>query len=203
MNNKDILFVIDNGHGGVINGIPQTAGKRSPDFGKGILHEGVSNRRLSEKVLNGLCKANLRAVNLVPEVTDISLRARVDRVNALTRFNRVILISIHSDAWTKETANGWSAWTSFGQTKSDKVADILYKHAIKAKLTIREDSSDNDPDKEANFFLLRLTNCPAVLVENLFFTNKKDYETLNSEKGQLKLAKIMIDTCKEIAINGI
>jgi N-acetylmuramoyl-L-alanine amidase len=36
------------------------------------------------------------------------------------------------------------------------------------------DTIDNDPDKEANFFVLSQTSMPAVLSENGFFTNYKD-----------------------------
>ena len=203
MKSNNFLFVIDNGHGGVINGVPQTAGKRSPDFGDGVLYEGVSNRRIAAKVIEGLREACLNVRELVPEVEDISLRTRANRVNALARYNNVILISIHSDAFHKESARGWSSWTYYGDTKSDKVATVLYKHAKKARVKVREDWSDGDPDKEANFYILRRTNCPAVLVENLFMTNEKDYKTLKSEKGQDKLAKIIIESCKEIAQNGL
>lgn len=203
MKSNNFLFVIDNGHGGVINGVPQTAGKRSPDFGDGVLYEGVSNRRIAAKVIEGLREACLNVRELVPELEDISLRTRANRVNALARYNNVILISIHSDAFHKESARGWSAWTYYGDTKSDKVATVLYKHAKKARLKVREDWSDGDPDKEANFYILRRTNCAAVLVENLFMTNEKDYKTLKSEKGQDKLAKVIIESCKEIAQNGL
>ena len=76
-------FLIDSGHGGVINGVPQTAGKRSPDFGDGVLYEGVSNRIIAKKVLE-LCKAaNIAAVELVPELIDVSLGERVRRANKL------------------------------------------------------------------------------------------------------------------------
>ena len=200
---KKLLFVIDNGHGGVINGVPQTNGKRSPDFGKGILYEGESNRRLSKKVVQGLKKSALSSYMLVPELKDISLSTRVERVNALAKNYDVIFISIHSDAFTSEGANGWSAWTYFGQTRSDKVASILYKNAKKSKIKVREDNSDGDPDKEANFYVLKRTICPAVLIENLFMTNEKDYNFLLSEKGQNTLVKIIVDSCKEIAENGI
>ena len=33
---------------------------------------------------------------------------------------------------------------------------------------LRTDYADNDPDKESNFYVLKHTNCPAVLTENFF-----------------------------------
>jgi N-acetylmuramoyl-L-alanine amidase len=200
MKTNNFIFLIDCGHGGVINGVPQTAGKRSPDWDCGVLYEGESNRRIGELVLD-FCRENcISAVNLVPELTDISLGERVRRAN---KYKNAILISIHSDAFHLESANGWSVFTYYGQTKSDKFADILYKQAKRSRLKLREDWSDGDPDKEANFYILRETVCPAVLVENLFMTNKKDYTVLNSAKGQKKLAGVICRAIKEVVENGL
>jgi N-acetylmuramoyl-L-alanine amidase len=193
-------YIIGNGHGGVINGVPQTAGKRSVDFGEGILYEGESNRKIARLVLNELCCLNIKAIELVPELYDISLAERVRRVN---RIKNAIYFSLHSNGFSLESANGWSAYTYYGETKSDKVAEILYKHAKKAKLKLRVDESDGDLDKEAGFYVLKNTYCPAVLVENLFMTNEKNYKFLKSSLGQKKLAKIIVETIKEIEKNGL
>lgn len=197
---KDYIFLLDPGHGGVINGIPQTAGKRSPEWDKGILYEGVSNRDLVKRIKKMCDDECIKAVNLVPELTDVSLGERVRRAN---KYKNAIFLSIHSDAFHLESAKGWSAFTYFGQTNSDKVATILYEEAKKAKLKLREDNSDGDPDKEANFYVLRETKMPAVLVENLFMTNRKDYAYLNTDKKRDILAKVIFNTIKEISKNGI
>lgn len=195
------LFLLDSGHGGVINGIPQTAGKRSPKWDKGVLYEGSKNREITAKVIE-LCYAEniCNVIDITPEKTDVSLGERVRRAN---RNKNAILLSIHCDAFGKESANGWSAFTYFGQTDSDKVASVLYKHAKTAKLKLREDYSDGDPDKEADFYILRETAGPAVLIENLFMTNPDDYKTLMSDKGVEKLARVIFKTIKEISENGL
>lgn len=203
MSNKKFLFVIDNGHGGVIDGVPQTAGKRSPDFGQGIIYEGVSNRRLVDMVIKRCEAEGIQCIKLVPEIEDISLSERVKRVNYIAKSKKCVLISVHSDAFTNETANGWSCYTSKGVTKSDKVATIMYKYAKKEGLKLREDYSDKDPDKEDNFYILKNTICPAVLVENLFMTNKEDYKTLLSKEGQDKLTRVIVNSIKEIYENGL
>lgn len=197
------IWLLDNGHGGVIDGVPQTAGKRSPDWDKGILYEGVSNRLILAKVKELLDKSCIKNLVVTPEVKDISLAERVRRVNAYNRSKNCILLSFHSDAFTSETANGWSAYTSIGETKSDKVATELYKQAKASKFNLREDNSDGDPDKEADFYILKNTSCPAVLIENFFMTNKKDYDFLMSEKGQDKIAKVIFTAIKNIDKNGL
>ena len=80
---------------------------------------------------------------------------------------------------------------------------MLYKHAKKSRFKLRFDYSDGDADKEANFYILKNTTCPAVLIENFFMTNKKDYNYLMSEKGQNKIAKVIFDAIKEIENNEI
>ena len=49
---------------------------------------------------------------------------------------------------------------------------------------IRTDYSDNDPDWEENFYILRKSHCAAVLSENFFMDNKSDLEYLQSRAGK-------------------
>lgn len=198
------FWLLDNGHGGVINNVPQTAGKRSPNWDKGVLYEGESNRRILAKVKQLLDDDCICNTVIVPEIKDISLGERVSRINALhSSTKKCIVLSFHSNGFRLESARGWEAFTSRNSTKSDKVADVLYKHAKKARFKTRPDYSDGDADKEANFYILKNTTCPAVLIENFFMTNKKDYAFLMSEKGQNKIAKVIFNAIKEIEQNGI
>ena len=40
-----------------------------------------------------------------------------------------------------------------------------------------------------NFYVVKNTMCPAVLVENLFYNNKEDIKILMSEEGREKIAQ--------------
>lgn len=197
------LWLIDEGHGGVINGIPQTAGKRSEDPVKGTFYEGVSNRRLGERLFKKLQRNCINYLDIVPDDQDMTLGERVRIANAKHTARDCIYLSIHSDGFHIESASGWSAFTYHGQTKSDNVATILYKHAKEAGVKLRTDFSDGDPDKEANFYVLRETTMPAVLIENLFMTNKKDRAFLESEEGQETLVNIIFKTIQEVERNGL
>ena len=76
---------------------------------------------------------------------------------------------------------------------ADKIGDIfceVYKRELN-KFKFREDLSDHDADKEENFYVLRKTNCPALMVENLFFDNRAEAEFLLSEAGRLKIAETL------------
>ena len=177
-------ILIDNGHG------LMTAGKRSPD---GQFREPYYNREIAKRVVADLVDRGYDAELLVPEDDDIALAERVRRVNSvcfLLGKSNVILVSIHVNAAGDGTkwmnATGWSCYTCKGQTESDKLADYLYQAAIKnfPGKCIRTDYSDNEPDWEENFYILRKTLCPAVLTENFFMDNHSDLEYLQSRVGK-------------------
>ncbi len=182
-------ILIDNGHG------IQTKGKRSPD---GTLLEYAYTLELARQIVSILQSRGYDSELLVPEDDDIPLSERVRRINAHCRAlgkSKVILISIHVNAagdgskWMN--ASGWSCYTCKGQTQSDKLAECLYQAAIKnfPGRRIRTDYSDNDPDWEENFYILRHSFCPAVLTEN-FFMDGLDLEFLQSKAGK----QAIIDT---------
>lgn len=183
-------ILIDNAHG--LN----TPGKRSPD---GKFREAIYTREIAKRIVADLIDRGYDAELLVPETEDISLEDRVSRVNAhcstLGKSN-VILLSIHVNAagngskWLNAT--GWSCYTCKGETQSDKLANCLYKTAIKnfPDRRIRKDYSDGDPDWEENFYILRHTLCPAVLTENFFMDNLQDLAYLQSRSGK----QAIIDT---------
>jgi N-acetylmuramoyl-L-alanine amidase len=58
--------------------------------------------------------------------------------------------------------------------------------------------TDGDDDKEKNYYVLKNTNCPAFLVENLFYDNKQDAQFLLSTQGQTRIARCLFNTVKEI-----
>jgi len=178
-------IILENGHGGMIKGVYQTAGKRSPVWPDGRqLFEGVFNRNIVNK-LHKLCEFHaIDSTILVPEQTDISLAERCKRANKIYSTRKdSILISIHADAFNLESANGHTFFTSPGQTKSDKIAETLQREYANSLPEIRQrvDMRDGDHDKEANFYMLTQTNCPAVLIETGFMTNKSDCEFLFEE----------------------
>lgn len=186
-------ILIDNGHGA------DTPGKRSPD---GRLLEWSYTREIAARVVSGLQFLNLDASLLVPESEDIPLLERCRRVNRLCSQlgkSNVCLVSIHvnaagqGDQWYK--ADGWSCYTSPGQTAGDLLADELCKAALKylPGHRMRFDYSDGDPDQEADFYILRHSDCAACLTENGFMDCPSSCNFLLSEEGKEAIARIHID----------
>ncbi|WP_321330828.1 N-acetylmuramoyl-L-alanine amidase [uncultured Bacteroides sp.] len=185
-------ILIDNGHG------RNTPGKRSPD---GRLLEYAYTREIAHTVVSGLMTAGLEACLVVKEDIDVPLAERCQRVNETCRkegTDNVILVSIHCNAagagsWMQ--ARGWECYTGKGQTRSDTLAEFLYRAAETnlCGMHMRKDPSDGDSDKEESFYILRHTLCPAVLTENLFQDNREDADYLLSPQGRQAVAQLHID----------
>ena len=180
--------LIDNGHGS------NTPGKCSPD---GRLREYDYTREIAERLMMELRKNGIGAERIVKEEIDVPLAERCRRANEY-KASEAILVSIHCNAagngsdWM--SARGWEAWTSVGKTKADKLATCLYEDAENCLpgMKMRKDMTDGDPDKESQFYILRHTNCPAVLTENLFQDNREDVEFLLSEEGKRAIVSLHV-----------
>ena len=48
--------------------------------------------------------------------------------------------------------------------------------------------SDGDQDREANFYILTKTRCPAVLLENYFYDNREECTWLLLESTKQRIA---------------
>ena len=178
-----------------------TPGKKSPDC---RLEEWKFNRELGMIIYEGLKKQDYNPVILVPEDIDIGLPERCARVNEMCKVESCILISIHGNAagngssWLN--ASGWQCHTTIGETRADILAKYLYEAAHEIldplKIGVREYNGSNEPDWENDFYILKHTICPSVLIENLFYDNKKDIEIMLSDEGKQILANVTIEGIK-------
>ena len=187
-----MLILIDPGHG------IDTPGKRSPD---GKFLEYLWNRQIADLILDRFMMMGIDASLVVTETNDISLATRVQRVNKLCSkvgASNVILLSIHSNAagdgskWM--SAQGWSCYTSKGETKSDVIAECLYDafETEFADRKIRKDMSDGDRDWEENFYVLQKSKCPAVLIENFFYDNRDECAWLLKNETKERIADAIV-----------
>ena len=198
------LWIFDNGHGGIIDGVYQTAGKRSPIWSDGTqLFEGEFNRGIVDRLVKYCKSENIDHVNLVDTQEDVPLSERTRRANDIYRNSEkpCIYVSIHANGFSSESANGWEVYTSPGETRSDHIAEVLFDEAEKefSNYKMRKDTSDGDPDKESNFYVLVNTAMPAILSENFFMTNERECKNLlMTESGRDRIAKIHIEMINKI-----
>lgn len=190
-------LILDRGHATLDkNGKYSTPGKQFK-FDDGLhAYEGYENQKYVERIAHFAIKAGLKVVYTVEpsDPTDVSLVERVRIANRLPNKDGCLYVSVHNNAGGGE---GTEVFTSIDQTRSDLFAEhILEAIASKfPKRKMRLDTSDGDKDKESNFYVLKYTIMPAVLLEYGFFDNRKDYEFLSNACN--------IELMAEATVNGI
>lgn len=212
MNNYKYLWLLDFGHGGIDpkTGIYQTEGAKQYHFNQNdfSIYEGDINRKIGLKLACVLGDMGMPYQIITDLITDTPLSTRVKRANVIfqetTKYLPVVL-SIHSNAASisisgeGSKATGNEIYTSRGETNSDKFATVFaktYKRNL-SDFRFRQDMTDGDPDKEADFYVLRKTAGPAVLFETLFYDNYRDASFLTDPEFQYLVAMTIAEGCSE------
>lgn len=188
---KQYICILDAGHG------CNTLGKCSPD--KRLL-EYEWARDMVKRIASKLQAKGVQVHILVPEITDVKLGVRTHRVNALCKQHgakNCLLVSVHNNAAGSDgkwhDATGWSGFVAPKcSANSKRLAQLLYAEAAKAGLK----GSRCVPASKywvGNFAIVRDTNCPAVLTENLFMDNRQECDYLLSEQGKETLAQLHVN----------
>lgn len=195
-----MVIVIDCGHN-----YSDTWQKMSPKREDGTrFYEYENNRKIGRLLSMELDKLNIPYVYTIhpDDRNDKSLENRVGIANSIAYKegkDNVLFISIHSDAygctdtWYDDII-GFSIFTSKGETKSDIYGNIFeknYKEGLDGISRVR-----GCYDK--NFYVLKHTICPAILLENGFYTSRKDLEFIDSEDGRKKIVDIIVKSIQEI-----
>jgi len=195
------LFLIDSGHGGIIDGEYVTSPDKMHSFSNGeIIYEGVLNRSVKRKLFKKMDKEGIPYIDLCPSQLDLRLEDRVFIANRYASYygkNNVLGISLHSNAGG---GSGFEIYTSPGETYSDVYAEIyldIFKR-YHPSFKIRTDLSDGDSDKEASFYILEKTLCPFILPEWGFFDNYMDYKFITKKSNQEWYAEMIIHFMKLI-----
>ena len=184
-----LTIILDPAHG------QDVAGKRSPD---GTHREYLWSRERCKSIESKLIKLGYTVLWTTKDLNEPGLGVRIISEHNLSQGKNALLISLHNDAYTDNwsDAHGYSVYTSPGKTKSDEFAQILINE-LKSKfpeLTLRKDESDGDLDKEENFAMVKKTNCPSVLIEWLFQSNKKEVLLLADKIYNEKFEQCIIDS---------
>ena len=192
------VVVLDAGHGGVINGVYQTKGKRSPVWDDGSQYfEGVGNREIYKKLRAKLTANCIEVYNPNESDIDMPLRTRTSKINDYIKNNpdkKFVGISIHSNGFSKESAHGWSVYTYTKASEDSKKLSSLLAKEMKVKFPDRRLRGE----KTAGFWMVKHTNCPFVLTENFFMTNKDECQNiLMNEEQQDKIVDMHFDAIME------
>ncbi|MCB0651977.1 MAG: N-acetylmuramoyl-L-alanine amidase [Saprospiraceae bacterium] len=201
----DYCVYLDAGHGAIDeNGKYVTAPNKQFEHSKGAFHngkwfyEGVWNRKLTNRVAAKLKNLGISHLIVSHEYLDLSLAYRVDVANWHHKnYKKGIFISNHANASGAHSARGFEVYTTPGTTKSDALAEMHWKNVdslLGDKIKMRPGTSDGDQDKEANFYVIKYTSMPAMLVEHLFFDNYDDAMLLMDDEILEKFAEAQVRT---------
>lgn len=206
MRKNEILVVLGTPHR------MREPGKQSPD---GRLKECVYGRDVDVMLKEALESEGIRTVidylpldlpkhMQTPSVTlerQRELAMRANFVNEQCRQygkQNVIYVSTHVDAsppvdnkWHK--ANGWSVRVGTkASTKSKLLANCLFDAAKAHGLEMRQPTATQKYWPQ-NLYVLKNTQCPAVLTENLFQDNLDDVDFLLSDEGCQVIVQLHVE----------
>jgi N-acetylmuramoyl-L-alanine amidase len=156
---EKMKICIDAGHGG----------RKSGAVGSFITEKDI-NLRLSKMLGDRLSKAGINVVQTRKDDTYISLdeRCRIANSSRCDYF-----ISIHCNGFHDSQAYGTSTYHYKGSTKGMSLAKVIHKAAV---------GYNRNKDRgvqSAEFYVLKYTKMPAVLLECAFITNPGEEKMLN------------------------
>jgi N-acetylmuramoyl-L-alanine amidase len=114
--------------------------------------------------------------------TDDRYLSLEERAAIANKLKADLLISVHINAGG---GTGFESYIYNGQVSSATIAyqNVIHQEIMKAIGNVKDRGK-----KRANYAVLRLTNMPAILTENLFIDNQNDAAQLKSEQFLLQVA---------------
>ena len=174
-----------------------TAGKRSPD---GSLREWEFNNAMQYKLKARLEQLGfiVYLVNPNPEKgAEVSLASRCSKANSYWagkgKPGDTLYISIHANAagnggWS--TARGVEVFTSVGCSSKSANAAKKVCNAIYKDVYAIDKGFKNRGHKSNNYYVVRHTNMPAILIEYEFYSNQAGVALLKNKRDLLCEATI-------------
>jgi N-acetylmuramoyl-L-alanine amidase len=182
------VILLDAGHGGVLNGLYQTSGKRSPIWDDGsVLYEGEFNRAIKARLKEMFQLEGINYVDVNPQDTDLALSDRVSKANT---YNDSLYVSIHANA------GGGTGCEVFTSENCSSTSTALAK--------VFEDTySSYFPGerwrgvKKRDFYVVKNTAMPAVLLECFFMDTERECKKyLMTKQGRDQVAKWIFNSIK-------
>lgn len=119
---------------------------------------------------------------------------------AIGRSPKILTDNGHGiDTPGKRSHNGALREYAWNRHIAGRVVSALTDLGHNAALIVPE-QEDGNPDLEANFYIIRRTLCPSVLVENMFMDSHRDCDFLLSANGQQAIVNLHVDgICRYLA----
>ncbi len=166
------LIVLDAGHGGNDVGAIGASGK----YEKNLVFD-----------ITQLAKAKLenQGIKVVMTRPGDQTRSLQERVDIANQTNAFAFVSIHANSALNSQAHGVEVYTKRG---SDHTFARIVVNSI-----VAETGQYNRGDKEADFYVIKHTVMPAILIETGFISNPQEEEFLWNKANQEKMAQGIVN----------
>ena len=190
-NVKNKIITIDPGHGGSDSGAVGPNGYTEKEGAFAI----------SQKVASILNQSGAKVVMTRDSDVDVygpnasarnELQARVDVGN---NANSDIFVSIHCNAFVNPAANGTQTFYYGSSYQGQRLAQNIQEKMIEAN-GLRDRGIST-----CNFYVVKHSYMPAVLIETAFITNYDEEALLSDDEWQTTMAKAIAEGINEYLIN--
>lgn len=190
-NVKNKIITIDPGHGGSDSGA----------IGPNGYTEKEGAFAISQKVASILNQSGAKVVMTRDSDVDVygpnasarnELQARVDVGN---RVNSDIFVSIHCNAFVNPAANGTQTFYYGSSYQGQRLAQNIQEKMIEAN-GLRDRGIST-----CNFYVVKHSYMPAVLIETAFITNYDEEALLSDDEWQTTMAKAIAEGINEYFSN--
>lgn len=179
---RDIIIVIDAGHGGRDPGKVGINGAQEKDV----------NLSVALKLKNLLEQNDIKVIMTREE--DIGLYSEGDsnkkvadmrkRVDIINSSNAQLAISIHQNSFTQESIRGAQVFYYTNSETGKKYAEIMQ---AQVKETL-QDGNKRAAKSNDSYYMLKKVECPIVIMECGYLSNKEEAALLIDEAYQERLA---------------
>ena len=183
------ILVIDPGHGGEDGGAVASNGTM-----ESVINLDIALRLEALADFWGVSTVMTREANTIeyPENTSsLSEKKKADqnaRIEMIQDTPNAILISIHQNFYPSSAP--WGIQVFYGKTSgSDLFAEVTQTNLTNQLLP---DNRRLATAIDENIYLMRMVQCPAILVECGFLSNEAERVKLETEKYRLELAAVLL-----------
>ena len=191
-----IKVVLDAGHGGIDGGVSGVLTKVS---------ESEINLAISKKLAKIFEDSGFTVVQTRRSSgglygvlgTGFKMRDMQAREKIIKESNPTLVISIHQNNFSDHSRRGAQVFYHKGREQSKEFATCIQQVLNEMEENVKKSSA-----LSGDYYVLKVSPCPAIIIECGFLSNEQDEKLLLSEKYQQKLANQIFYGCLQYLTNA-
>ena len=179
------VIIIDAGHGGIDGGATGISGALEKDLNLAIAARVAAYCRLLGATVIETRQADVSLAAPDAKKGHVKQSDLQNRVVIAEGYENAIFVSIHMNTFPQEKYRGLQVWYSPHHASSKLLADTIQQNV---KSTLQPQNNRKTKAATSSIYVLQKLNCPAVLIECGFLSNRAECALLESEQYQKELA---------------